>query len=1087
MKSFLKFCLLIICIIPCTTNSFAQEWYELTSQEPVNIEAVKQSAEKYFDKIGRGKHTGYKQYQRWLNNAMHKTDINGVPYTQNHVSKQMEKFRANTSNRKQKIATLNASSDADNNWKPLGPFYEQGNRIGKNLGQIITIAVEPKDQKLLFVGSQGGGLWRSTDAGISWEPLTDDSDNMIISAVAVDPHNANRAVYMNDSSEIFESLDQGKTWNQIADLNDPIRFGKRMIAFDPINPGVFFVLARAIYKTTDGGKTFKNVLDVQMHDIYVKPEDPSIVYSCANDFWRSTDAGETWKKVTNGIDISDRMKMTVTPADPDRVYILQQNGNGVGFGRIYKSTDSGASFDVMSDIEKGAPDYLESQSWRAMGIMASATDPDKLHMGGVKHFRSDDGGVTLYHVPNSTGTADPRYIHADVITMTNVNGTLYAGTDGGIFRSTDNGENYIALTGGLMTTQFYRMGGTSPFPGTGEGLDPDMLMGGAQDNGTQISKGPDHEWDRFTGSDGMECIIDYTNDQYIYSSKQSGVLLYSDDGGRTFGALNRPEQTGTWTTPFEMDSKTPTTLYSGYSELYMSTDSGMEWEALTNGETDGELLHEIAIAPSDNNYIYISHSRQLWVSTNAQSTNRTWREVTVLEGSVYYISVDPNDPAHTLLACSGSLIYETKDAGITWNEISGNLPDIAMASVLIDNSPENRMYVGTQQGVFYKDDNMINWEVFGNGLPRCSASELEMHYQSNKLRVATYGRGIWEIPVFGTNETETIITPQIIVETTEEKCPGEAIQLTIENDPSWENPISYQWYKNETSIAGATNSIYNATEQANYTVKVTTNTASGTSEGIQVNFLEAPTPPTVTAEQLCGAGTVTLTANGTANGTIKWYSDANTLNEIAEGNTYSVDIDETTTFYVKELSNTTNCYSPTTTATAVVLIPLNAPEVNDQTVCSPGEVIITASSSENGTIRWFNNDNPNEIIETGNTFTTNIENTTSFLVDVNPDSDVNCVSPKALVTVTIDECLGLTTFEKENLVLYPNPTHGLMSLKVPEGFNLISIEITDILGKSLKTYKEYQEQINLENFSSGTYFVKVTSDNGSKIFKIVIP
>ena len=116
MKSILRFSLLILSIICCTTNSFAQEWYEMISQEPVNIKAVKEKAEKYFDSAGRGKHTGYKQYQRWLYNATLNMDKSGVPYTHNHIANELKKFRTNTSNRQQKTTGLNASNaiaDAD--------------------------------------------------------------------------------------------------------------------------------------------------------------------------------------------------------------------------------------------------------------------------------------------------------------------------------------------------------------------------------------------------------------------------------------------------------------------------------------------------------------------------------------------------------------------------------------------------------------------------------------------------------------------------------------------------------------------------------------------------------------------------------------------------------------------------------------------------------------------------------------------------------------------------------------------------------------------------------------------------------------
>ena len=142
-------------------------------------------------------------------------DKDGVPYTNSHIFNELKKFRSNTSNRKQKVATLNTSLDAENTWTPIGPFFAQGNTDGKRLGRLTAMAIEPNEQQLLLVGSDGGGLWRSTDAGASWLPLIDNADNMFVIAIGIDPHNANHIIYMNDNTEIFQSLDQGDTWKEI--------------------------------------------------------------------------------------------------------------------------------------------------------------------------------------------------------------------------------------------------------------------------------------------------------------------------------------------------------------------------------------------------------------------------------------------------------------------------------------------------------------------------------------------------------------------------------------------------------------------------------------------------------------------------------------------------------------------------------------------------------------------------------------------------------------------------------------------------------------------------------------------------------
>lgn len=753
MKAIIKFSMLFVSIICCSTNSLAQDWYEMISQDPVNIEDIKQVAEKHFDTIGKGKHTGYKQYERWLNNATMNMDKNGIPYKHSHEKKELEKFRANARNRQQKTTALKTVKDSDGNWTPMGPFYPKGeNKESKRLGKIPVMAIESINQQLLFVGTHGGGLWRSTDAGESWVPLGDNFDNMYITAIGIDPHSINHVVYMNDNSEVFESLDQGNTWSQVVNFNKNITNASGMIKFHPTIQNVYFITGRELVKTIDGGKNFEIVLTEDNPQIFFKPGDPTTMYSSGDDFWKSTDTGETWTKITNGLNVSEGIKIAVTEADPNRVYLIQKKD--FGFGRIYKSTDSGDSFKIMSDIDDGAPNYLGVQARRCMTIMCSNTDPDKLHMGGLKHFRSDDGGATLYIVPNSSNSQHAAHIHVDVLVMNNVNGTLYAASDGGIYRSTDDGVNYIALAGnGLMITQFHRFGSTAPYPGTGKGSDPDMVVGGTQDNGTKISKGANHDWENWLGSDGMGCFIDYTNDDIVYGSKQHGIIARTVNGGKTFEILNRPENNGAMNTPFKMDPISPTTLYVGYKDLHRSTNSGKDWEIMTSGETKGSKMHEIAIAPSDNNYMYFSERGHLWVSTNAQSADRTWREISDIEnlkGSINYITIDPNDPLHALIANTGSGIFETKDAGVTWTNISGNLPEIKANCVLMDNSAENRIYVGMAKGVYYKDDTMADWEIFGNGLPRCDIRELEINYQANKLRAATYARGIWEIPVFGT-------------------------------------------------------------------------------------------------------------------------------------------------------------------------------------------------------------------------------------------------------------------------------------------------------------------------------------------------
>ncbi|MEP4780416.1 MAG: T9SS type A sorting domain-containing protein [Algibacter sp.] len=734
----LQFSLLFIIVTLSVSTVKAQKWYEMTLESKIKIEEVKEEAERYFEIMGTGPHTGYKGYRRWLYTASLNMDENGYVYTVENLLREKKEFNKNANQKTSKIA--------NETWSPVGPYsVTRGNSRTKGMGRVVSIAVEPVNQQLIFVGSPGGGIWRSTDGGASWEPKGDYLDVMSIWAIAIDPNDSNHILHLNYGSRLLESFDLGDTWTHVATLGNFLNRAT-MIKFHPTNSNIYFVAeGGALFKTENSGTTFTSVISEKVEDVFFKPGDINTMYACGDDFFKSTDLGATWTKITSGITHSERMKMAVTTADPDRVYIVQKSGSG--FGRTYESKDSGTSFVIKADIDDGATNYLGSQASRDMAIMCSNTDADEVYLGALDSYRSVNGAESFETLAYWNSYSSTAFIHADVEVMINVEGTLYAGTDGGIYRSTDRGENYTSLAmNGIAVTQFYRLGGTSPYPETGAGLDPHMVVSGSQDNGTMITKTVDHDWTGWLGGDGMECFIDYTNDEIVYGESQTGSLYTSIDGGTNFLRLNRPETNGAWVTPFEMDPIIPTTLYVGYKEVYKSINSGVDWEPITSGESEGAKYDLIKIAHSDNNYIYLAEDDRLWISTNGQEDDVIWTELET-NGNLNYISIDPNDEKHVVTTNTGGKVYETVDAGLTWDNITGNLPNMTAFCASIDSSADNRIYIGMSQGVYYKDDNMTDWELFGSGLPNCAVRELEINYHANLLRVATYGRGIWEIPV----------------------------------------------------------------------------------------------------------------------------------------------------------------------------------------------------------------------------------------------------------------------------------------------------------------------------------------------------
>jgi len=275
-----------------------------------------------------------------------------------------------------------------------------------------------------------------------------------------------------------------------------------------------------------------------------------------------------------------------------------------------------------------------------------------------------------------------------------------------------------------------------------------MVVIGNQDNGTMLFK--DGKINRIYGGDGGENIIDYKNPDIIYASYVLGELLRSDNGGSTWNEI-RPENTdGAWLTPFIMHPENPEILYAGYKLVYKSTNRGESWKRTSESFTSNELITQIALAPSNTNYIYASTGSVLWVSENDGATWKNISSGTVLAGKyITYIAVSESDPRKVFVTVSGyeesNKIYQTTDGGLNWVNISDGLPNVPANCIVLVKRSLNEMFVGTDIGVFYRNDSLNAWQLFGKQLPNVIVNELEINYSDNKLYAGTYGRGLWSV------------------------------------------------------------------------------------------------------------------------------------------------------------------------------------------------------------------------------------------------------------------------------------------------------------------------------------------------------
>lgn len=731
----MKKVLLFVITLVSFFHSNAQEFiFRLMERTDLKLNEVEQIAQRYFDSAGTGRGTGYVHFQRWLFERKFHLDEDGYFIS---PDREWQRYLEHSATARSVTAIT---------WTELGPWgwsYTSGWNPGT--GRLTDVAISPSDTTIIYVTSPGGGIWKSTNSGNTWAPLLDyNATWMNMYSVTIDPSNINTVYAGNASGNVMKSTNGGGTWTT---LGSGPSGTVRKILVHPANPAIVFVCSSSgIHRSTNGGTTWTQVHSVQKEDIEFKPDNVNIMYaSGSTSVVRSTDNGVTWTTLgaAQGITNTGRTLIGVSPANANYVYAVQANGSE--FGRMYLSTDAGLSFVTTVTGSAGAgTNYFGyssagtttgGQAGYDMAISVSPTNALEVYIAGIIVWRSVNAGTsfvaqTVWSYPNSTG-----YNHADVHGLRFVNNTLYSNSDGGVFKSTDRADNWTNISTGLGIRQFYRIACSQ--------TDVNVITGGAQDNGS-VARKPAGNWVDWLGADGMEGLVSPTNPNNLWGTSQNGSIYRSTNGGNSYSGLTKPSS-GNWVTPLAIHPTNQATLYGGWTGFYKSTNSGSTW-TLLSGTTITAALDDIAIAPSDTNYIYASRGATLYVSTNAGST---WTTITA-PGTISDICVHrtiPNKIYITTTASSNN-VYVSTNAGTTFSSISAGLPSVAARSIAIENNAVQGLYVGMNTGVYYKNDTMSAWGNYSGNLPVVAVNELEIQYSGSKLRVATYGRGVWEAPLF---------------------------------------------------------------------------------------------------------------------------------------------------------------------------------------------------------------------------------------------------------------------------------------------------------------------------------------------------
>jgi len=676
-------------------------------------------------------------------------------------------------------------------------------------GRINDLELHPKNPRIIYAGSAGGGVWKSNDGGATFNPIFDDQVQSI-GVVALDPNNPDQNIWVGTGETwtrnsvsvgdgLFKSSDGGKNWKEIPGFEKSERIAS--IVINPENSDEIFVGVlgalwsdsedRGVYKTKDGGKSWEKILYVDettgAADLMMDPNNPDILYASMWEFrrtawgfnsggsksalYKSVDGGKTWNKIHKGFPEGKlgRIAIAVAPSDSNILYTVLETEQPEKNG-LWKSTDAGENWEHLNN------DFgLVVRPFYFSRIVIDPKDPDVIIKGGLSGSISRDGGKTF----KSLGQMHSD-IH-DIAFHTKDSDIIYAGTDGGVYRSWNGGTTF-EIVENLPLSQFYHI--------SVDDAEPYNVYGGLQDNGSWYgpSSSPGgvnaRDWNSVGYGDGFR-VLKHPTKNIIYSEMQGAdnVWRYDVDKNRTKTIQPLPKKGDkelrfNWNAPMAVSNHVPDRFYMGSQFVHQSDDMGDSWKIIspdltTNDEEkqdqskSGGLSVDNSGAENHTTIFTIAESPLdkdiLWVGTDdgnvqvTQDGGKTWKNVTEnltnipANTWVYHIEASVHDKGTAYAVFDGHTTgdmkpyaMKTKDFGKTWRSIiSDDIKDNAFVrNIQEDYENENLLFLGTELGLYITVDGGSSWSHFTNNMPPVAVHFIDLQKRTSDLVMGTHGRGV---------------------------------------------------------------------------------------------------------------------------------------------------------------------------------------------------------------------------------------------------------------------------------------------------------------------------------------------------------
>jgi len=686
------------------------------------------------------------------------------------------------------------------------PWVERG--PGNVSGRARGLIVDPTDpmNETWFVGSVGGGIWKTINGGATWIQLAPDLPNLAVSTLAMSASNPDiiyagtgESMYSVDvinGDGIYKSTDHGQTWFQLSSTVGSPDFNNiaRMVV-DPQNPDIVLAATSSgrykintvnksgIFKSTDGGNNWTQVYNEteiggfgrvkKVLQIIDTPGNFNVLYAAIDEkgVIKSTNAGDTWFLSSNGInDFSGRFELAISPTNPSKIYAAAE---GSPNSNLFVSNDAGVTW-VRTTENGQEPNWLSAQGWYDNTIVVHPTNENTVYVGGVRLFQID---VLPNNTRNATQLATgPVHVdHHNLVIIPKSGGSfrILNANDGGIGVSTDSVDNWSKPTLGMNTSQFY---GVDKKPGAS------AYIGGMQDNGTWRS--PEDAdasslWTFQIGGDGYETSWHFNDPGKIIGGSQYNGLRRSLNGGLSWSsATSGLGDTGSGSAPFitkiAKSNMEPDLLFAvGVSGVWRSTNFGGSWSlAPITGTNWGGVSSflDVKISRANPNIIWagsrMDPSGKINISTDQGLTfNPTPVYSLVSMGGISGLATHPHQDSTAYVLFSFAQkpkILRTKDLGQTWEDISGfgtdtvssnGFPDVAIYDLLVLPHTPDTIWAGTEIGLFESTDDGASWHIADNGLP--AVPIWAMTHVEDEIVLATHGRGIWSVNIPGLSSNQT--------------------------------------------------------------------------------------------------------------------------------------------------------------------------------------------------------------------------------------------------------------------------------------------------------------------------------------------